>query len=119
MGVAGADEDRFRQVVEAAPNAMVMVNAAGRIEMVNAQAERVFGYARSELLGEPVEMLVPERFRGGHPGLRSAFFDDHFDALVHKIAPNARIGPLPQTVAEFAARTALASLRNSVKHAGG
>src|SRR5437763_1852365 len=40
--------------------------------MVNTQAERVFGYARSELLGEPVEMLVPERFRHRHPGLRGA-----------------------------------------------
>jgi PAS domain S-box-containing protein len=67
-------EDRFRQVVEAAPNAMVMISAAGRIEMVNAQAERVFGYDRAELLGQPVEMLVPARFRGHHPGLRNSFF---------------------------------------------
>jgi PAS domain S-box-containing protein len=71
--VASTDEDRFRQVVEAAPNAMVMVNAAGRIEMVNTQAERVFGYVRSEMLGQSVEMLVPERFRGRHPELRGAF----------------------------------------------
>jgi PAS domain S-box-containing protein len=71
--IAGTDEDRFRQVVEAAPNAMVMVNAVGRIEMVNTQAERVFGYVRSELLGQSVEMLVPERFRGHHPELRGAF----------------------------------------------
>ena len=42
---------------------MVMVNQDGVIEMVNAQAERVFGYARAELLGRPVDMLVPERFR--------------------------------------------------------
>jgi PAS domain S-box-containing protein len=67
-------EERFRQVVEAAPNAMVMVNVAGRIEMVNAQAERVFGYSRDELLGQPVEMLVPDRFRVGHPALRHVFF---------------------------------------------
>jgi PAS domain S-box-containing protein len=67
-------EDRYRQMVEAAPNAMVMINAAGRIEMVNAQAERVFGYDRSEMLGQPVERLVPERFRTNHPGLRDAFF---------------------------------------------
>jgi PAS domain S-box-containing protein len=67
-------EERFRRVVEAAPNAMVMINAAGRIEMVNAQAEHVFGYARSEMLGQAVEMLVPERFRGHHPGLRGSFF---------------------------------------------
>src|SRR6185437_2069032 len=49
-------ENRFRQVVEAAPNAMVMISAGGTIEMVNAQAERVFGYPREELLGQPIEM---------------------------------------------------------------
>jgi PAS domain S-box-containing protein len=69
-------EERFRQAVESAPNAMVMVDQDGTIEMVNAQTERVFGYARAELLGQPVEMLVPERFRGGHPGMRGAFFAD-------------------------------------------
>ena len=69
-------EERFRLVVEAAPSAMVMINAKGRIEMVNAQAEQVFGYARHDMLGQPVEMLVPERFRGHHPGLRGSFFAD-------------------------------------------
>jgi two-component system sensor kinase FixL len=69
-------EERFRGVVEAAPNAIVMVNAAGRIEMVNAQAEQMFGYRREEILDQPVEMLVPERFRAGHGNLRSAFFAD-------------------------------------------
>ncbi len=69
-------EERFRRVVEAAPSAMVMINATGRIVMVNAQAERLFGYSRAELLGEQVEMLVPERFRSHHPGLRAAFLAD-------------------------------------------
>jgi PAS domain S-box-containing protein len=69
-------ERRFRQVVEAAPNAMVMINSAGEIVMVNAQAERVFGYPRAELLGQSVEILVPERFRSHHPGLRATFFAD-------------------------------------------
>ncbi|WP_083901131.1 PAS domain S-box protein [Azospirillum sp. B4] len=69
-------EERFRQVVESAPNAMVMVNARGRIEMVNTQAERVFGYARNEMLGQSVEMLVPDRFRHGHPEKRALFFSD-------------------------------------------
>ena len=69
-----ASETRFRLVVEAAPNAMVMINRAGEIVMVNAQAERAFGYARAELLGQPVEMLVPERFRSHHPEMRAAFF---------------------------------------------
>ena len=71
-----AAEQRFRLVVEAAPNAMVMINRAGAIVMVNVQAERVFGHSRDELLGQPVEMLVPRRFRGHHPGLREAFFAD-------------------------------------------
>jgi PAS domain S-box-containing protein len=69
-------EERFRRVVEAAPNAMVMIGPTGRIEMVNAQAERVFGYERGEMLGQSIEFLVPERFRGHHPGLRTAFFAD-------------------------------------------
>jgi len=69
-------EQRFRLVVEAAPNAMVMSDQAGQILMVNTEAERLFGYSRAELVGQPVEMLVPERFRGHHPGLRAAFFVD-------------------------------------------
>ncbi len=67
-------EERFRQVVESAPNAMVMSNSGGIIEMVNAQAERVFGYDRAEILGHPVEMLIPERFRHHHPGMRASFY---------------------------------------------
>jgi len=69
-------EQRFRLVVEAAPNAMVMINAAGEIVMVNAQTERVFGYSRAELLGRPVEILVPDRFRHYHPGMRATFLAD-------------------------------------------
>jgi PAS domain S-box-containing protein len=69
-------EARFRQVVESAPNAMVMIRATGQIEMVNAQAEKVFGYPRDELLGQPVEMLVPMRFRELDPQLRASFFGD-------------------------------------------
>src|SRR6187401_3422945 len=55
---------------------MVMVGPTGTIEMVNAQAELVFGYPRAELLGQFVEMLVPMRFRKHHPGLHGAFFAD-------------------------------------------
>jgi two-component system sensor kinase FixL len=69
-----AAERRFRLAVEAAPNAMVMIDGTGAIIMVNAQTEQVFGYPRVELLGQPVEMLVPARFRGHHSGLRNAFF---------------------------------------------
>ena len=66
----------FRRVVELAPNAIVMIGPTGLIEMVNAQTERVFGYTRDELLGKPIEMLVPERYRPNHPELRKSFFAD-------------------------------------------
>jgi two-component system, sensor histidine kinase PdtaS len=66
MNNSGDLEHRFRQVVEAAPNAMVMIDMDGRVEMVNAQAEQVFGYTRNEILGQPVEILVPERFLDHH-----------------------------------------------------
>ena len=67
-------EERFRLVVEASPSAMIMVNGEGRITLVNTQTENLFGYSRVELLDQPMEMLVPERYRGAHPGHRTVFF---------------------------------------------
>ena len=64
----------FRLAIEAAPTGMLMVDAAGRIALVNAQVEKLFGYTRQELIGQPLEMLVPDRFRARHPGFRTAFF---------------------------------------------
>ncbi len=66
-------EHRFRQAVESAPNAIVMVNKSGTIEMVNSQTEAFFGYSRSELIGQSVEILVPVRFRDSHFGYRQAY----------------------------------------------
>lgn len=66
-------EQRFRQAVESAPNAIVMVNKSGTIEMVNSQTEAFFGYSRAELIGQPVEILVPKRFRSAHVGFRQAY----------------------------------------------
>jgi PAS domain S-box-containing protein len=67
-------EDRFRLAVEASPSAIVMVNPQGEIVLVNEQTEKLFGYTRAELIGQPTEMLVPERFQRGHPGHRAQFF---------------------------------------------
>src|SRR5205809_2463955 len=69
-------EEQFRLVVESAPNAMIMVDTEGRITLVNAQAEAVFGYAREELIGHPIEMLVPERLKSHHAGDRHGYFGD-------------------------------------------
>lgn len=69
-------EDRFRLAVEAAPNAMIMIDTDGKIVMVNKQTENLFLYERAQLLGQPIEALVPERFRHHHPHLRSGFAKD-------------------------------------------
>ncbi len=64
----------FRLAMEAAPSGMVMLASNGTIILANAQIEQIFGYTRRELLGKPVEMLMPERFRERHPHFREAFF---------------------------------------------
>ena len=66
-------EDKFRALLESAPDAMVIVDASGHITLVNAQTEKLFGYKREDLLGQPVENLMPDRFRGGHEGHREQF----------------------------------------------
>jgi protein-histidine pros-kinase len=67
-------EQKFRSLLESAPDAMVIVARDGRIALVNSQTERLFGYRREDLLGKPVEVLVPERYRAKHSGHRGGFF---------------------------------------------
>ncbi len=66
-------DPRMRRLMEAAPDAMVLTNREGRIVLVNGQAERLFGYQRDEMLGQPVEMLIPQRYRQAHPHHRSKY----------------------------------------------
>ena len=69
-------EQKFRGLLESAPDAMVIVGKDGRILLVNAQTERLFGYQRSEMIAQSVEFLIPLRFRGQHPGHRNKYFAD-------------------------------------------
>ncbi|MFE9445100.1 PAS domain S-box protein [Streptomyces sp. NPDC006602] len=66
-------EGRFRGLLEAAPDAMVIVDGTGTIRLVNAQTETLFGYRRQELFGRPVEMLIPDRFRPQHAAHRDGY----------------------------------------------
>ncbi|WP_325394179.1 PAS domain S-box protein [Undibacterium sp.] len=69
-------EQKFRGLLEAAPDAIVIVNLDGDIVLVNSQTEKLFGYSREGLLGKKVEILIPQRFRNKHPGYRNGFFSN-------------------------------------------
>jgi PAS domain S-box-containing protein len=65
---AGSPEAHYARLLDAAPDAMLVVNTASQILLANVQTEKVFGYAHAELIGRPLELLIPDRFRGSHAG---------------------------------------------------
>jgi PAS domain S-box-containing protein len=101
-------ERRFRQMVEAAPNGMIMVGNDGKIVLANAQMEKLFGYALEELLGQTVEMLVPERFRPQHPEHRSEFFGS---PAVRLMAPGRELFARRKDGREFPVEIGLSPVR--------
>lgn len=72
----GKAENKFRKLLESAPDAMVIVNRAGVIRLVNAQTEKMFQYNRDEMIGKDVEMLIPQKYASRHPRFREKFLND-------------------------------------------
>ncbi len=71
--VPAADDNIYRRIFEFTPDALLVVDAAGRITLANAQAEKLFGYCREDLIGQPVELLVPSRYADRHAAHRTRF----------------------------------------------
>jgi PAS domain S-box-containing protein len=69
-------QSRFSTLLESAPDAMVIIDASGEIVMVNRRTEEIFGYSRDEMTGQPIEKLMPQRFREQHPGHIRSFFNN-------------------------------------------
>jgi protein-histidine pros-kinase len=83
--------DLFRALLESAPDAMIIVDGSGTIVLVNAQAERLFGYERHELLGQPVELLVPVKYQRPHARHREGYVGrPHSRPMGHGVELSAR-----------------------------
>jgi PAS domain S-box-containing protein len=100
-------EAMFKGLLEAAPDAIVGVTRDGSITLINAQAERLFGYQREELLGQPVEILVPERLRNHHPQKRDSYFAD---PLPRPMGAGAALAAIRKNGTEFPAEISLSAL---------
>jgi PAS domain S-box-containing protein len=100
----GLAEEKFRLAVEACPNGMVMIDHDGKMVMVNTEVEKQFGYRREELIGQPVDMLVPVRLRGQHAGHREAF---NLRPKIRRIGASADLFGLRKDGSEFSVEIGL------------
>jgi PAS domain S-box-containing protein len=109
-GAPEGGEEQFRALLELAPDAMVIVDHRGVIRLANAQTEEMFGYGRGELLGRPVELLLPQRFRAGHPGHRRAYAASQ---QVRPMGAGLELSGLRRDGAEFPVEISLSPLQTS------
>ncbi|MDI6104335.1 PAS domain S-box protein [Actinoplanes sp. NEAU-A12] len=101
-------EAMFEGLLEAAPDAIIGVTHDGTITLINAQAERLFGYQREELLGQSVDILVPERLRGGHPHKRDGYFAH---PRIRPMGAGAALAAVRKDGSEFPAEISLSSVK--------
>ncbi|UCH83266.1 MAG: PAS domain S-box protein [Candidatus Latescibacterota bacterium] len=101
-------ESLFRQLLESAPDAMVVANADGEIILVSALTKEMFGYSKEELIGSQVEMLIPQRFRGGHIAHRKVYAAN---AYVRPMAAGLELYGLRKDGHEFPAEVSLGPLQ--------
>jgi PAS domain S-box-containing protein len=100
-------QEKFEALLESAPDAMVIVNSEGNICLINSQTEKLFGYARAELLGQAVEILTPERYRGKHPGYRGDFM---FNAKVRTMGVGLELYARRKDGTEFPVEVSISPL---------
>ena len=104
------EQRRAEDLLEAAPDAMVVVDQAGRMILVNAQTERLFGYSRQEILGRNVELLIPPRFHERHQEHRIRFFSQ---PRRRPMGPNLQLSGLRKDGTEFPVEISLSPIQTS------
>lgn len=110
---ADISEAYFRMLLESAPDAMIIIDEQGKIAIANAQAEEMFGYGRHQMLGQPVEMLLPERLRDAHVGHRQGFATE---PRLRPMGPGLDLVAKRQDGSEFPVEISLSPVRSADGH---